>query len=206
MSGEDHPAARRPGRRPGDPEQTRRTILDAARRTFAEVGFERATIRSIAAIADVDPALVIHHFDDKRRLFVAAHELPADPHEVIHRIATLPLEVRGEAITRLFLEVLAAPGSSAFSLLRAAATNEDAATMLREFITDALLANASLVVDGDDAEFRLALVSGHLVGLVVNRTIIGLPVLAGRSVDDIVATVAPVVQSYLTQAGDHPDG
>jgi AcrR family transcriptional regulator len=189
--------ARRPGRRPGDPEQTRRAILDAARRTFTDVGYERATIRSIAAVADVDPALVIHHFDNKQRLFAAAHELPANPGEVIRRIAAMPLEARGEAITRMFLDVLAAPGSPAFSLLRAAATNEDAAAMLREFIADALLANASLVVDGDDAAFRLALVSSHLIGLVVNRTIIGVPALADRAVDDLVAAVAPSIQRYL---------
>jgi ABC-type multidrug transport system ATPase subunit/AcrR family transcriptional regulator len=190
-------AVRRPGRRPGNPEETRRAILDAARATFADAGYERATIRAIAAAADVDPALVIHHFESKQRLFVAAHELPADPEEVIHRIASLPVDARGEAITRTFLEVLAAPGSAAFSLLRAAATNEDAAAMLREFIADALLANASLVVDGDDAAFRLALVSSHLIGLVVNRTIIGVPALADRPVDDLVAAVTPSIQRYL---------
>ena len=44
----------RRGRRPGDPEITRRAILDAARGAFSEHGYEKATIRSIAEAAGVD--------------------------------------------------------------------------------------------------------------------------------------------------------
>ncbi|MGQ0848378.1 MAG: helix-turn-helix domain-containing protein, partial [Actinomycetota bacterium] len=46
----------RRGRRPGDSD-TRTLILDAARRTFAREGYQRATIRTIATGAGVDPAL-----------------------------------------------------------------------------------------------------------------------------------------------------
>ncbi|NIR34980.1 MAG: helix-turn-helix transcriptional regulator, partial [Actinobacteria bacterium] len=70
---------RKPGRRPGDPGVTRAAILDAARAVFGELGFERATIRRIAASADVDPGLVLHYFGTKQGLFAAAHELPFDP-------------------------------------------------------------------------------------------------------------------------------
>ena len=74
---------RQVGRRPGDPAVTRRAILGAARDRFGSVGFDRATIRAIATQADVDPALVIHHFKNKQQLFVAAHELPLNPGELI---------------------------------------------------------------------------------------------------------------------------
>jgi AcrR family transcriptional regulator len=40
-------------------ERTRRRILEAARRVFADLGYERATIRGIAAAADVDKSSVI---------------------------------------------------------------------------------------------------------------------------------------------------
>ena len=36
---------------------------------FAEVGYERATIRAIAAAADVDKSSVIQHFGTKQELF-----------------------------------------------------------------------------------------------------------------------------------------
>jgi len=47
------------GRRPGAPD-TRAEVLDAARALFAERGFSRTTIRSVASDADVDPSLVHH--------------------------------------------------------------------------------------------------------------------------------------------------
>ncbi|MEQ4714939.1 helix-turn-helix domain-containing protein [Nonomuraea sp. B19D2] len=42
---------------------------ESARALFAEVGFERATIRAIAKRAEVDPALVMQYFGSKQELF-----------------------------------------------------------------------------------------------------------------------------------------
>ena len=55
-------------------ERRRRTeaaILHAAQEQFGDVGFERTTIRSVAAAASVDPALVMQHFGSKQGLFAA---------------------------------------------------------------------------------------------------------------------------------------
>src|SRR5581483_2406332 len=54
----------RTGRRPGTG-GTREKILGAARAHFARSGFEAATVRAIAADAQVDPALVLHYFGSK---------------------------------------------------------------------------------------------------------------------------------------------
>ena len=62
---------RRPGRRPGSAD-TRGEILSAARKVFAEKGFDKATVRGIAREAEVDPALVHHYFDTKEGMFAAA--------------------------------------------------------------------------------------------------------------------------------------
>lgn len=188
---------RQVGRRPGDPAVTRREILEAARDRFGTVGFDRATIRAIAAQADVDPALVIHHFKNKQQLFVAAHELPLNPGDLIAEIAAAPPEERGERIVRAYLEVLGAPGSPALSLLRAAATNPRAATMLREFIEDGFLREATRLAGGPEAELRLALIGAHLIGVIYGRELIGVSPLADRSIDDLVTALAPTIQRYL---------
>ena len=60
----------RSGRRAGD-SGTREAIVTAARRRFAENGYDGATIRGIAADAGVDPALVLHFHGTKERLFLA---------------------------------------------------------------------------------------------------------------------------------------
>ena len=47
-------------------------ILAAAKQRFAESGFERATIRAIAADANIDPSMVMRYFGNKDLLFAAA--------------------------------------------------------------------------------------------------------------------------------------
>ncbi len=190
--------AERPrGRRPGDPDRTRELILDAARRSFGSVGFERTTIRSVAEDAEVDPSLVLHHFGSKQGLFVAAHELPLDPAEMLGRVVSAPPTERGEMITRAYLEVLAAPGSPVLGLLRTAATNDDAARMLREFVQSALLDHAGELISGPDAELRVALVSTHLIGVIMGRDIVGVEVLRKTPIEHLIEAVSPTIQTYL---------
>ena len=68
---------RRSGRRPGN-QDTRQSILDAARAVFADKGFDKASIRAIATEAKVDPALVHHYFGTKDKLFLASMNTPIE--------------------------------------------------------------------------------------------------------------------------------
>lgn len=52
----------------------RRQILDGARRVFAELGYERASVDLIAAGAGVSKATLYNHFHDKSALFIACFE------------------------------------------------------------------------------------------------------------------------------------
>ena len=55
----------RRGPRPGGAD-TRVALLDAAREVFVEHGYEGATMRAIAARANVDAAMVNHWFGSKK--------------------------------------------------------------------------------------------------------------------------------------------
>ncbi len=188
---------RRQGRRPGDPEVTRQAILTAARRRFGEVGFEQATIRTIAERAGVDPALVIHHFKNKATLFAAANELPFNPTDLLTDIALRPREQRGELITRAYLTMMATPDGPGLSLMRSAASNHSVAVMLREFIEHTVHHHAVSLTDRPDAPLRAALVASHLVGVAFVRCVVQLPEIADLTMDDLIALVAPTVQRYL---------
>ena len=56
---------RRVGRPRRGGRDTRADILEAARALFADFGFERTTMRAVAAHSNVDVALIYHHFANK---------------------------------------------------------------------------------------------------------------------------------------------
>jgi len=70
-------SGRAAGRRPGRPEgggtgdNTSERILDAAEEVFAEVGYSGATLRMVAARADVTQALINYYFGSKYGLYEA---------------------------------------------------------------------------------------------------------------------------------------
>jgi AcrR family transcriptional regulator len=185
------------GRRPGDPAVTRRTILQAARDTFARAGYERATIRAIASRAKVDPALVHHHFGTKEELFVAAHELPISPAAVR---ATLEggEGTLGERVTRLYLSTALTEGGPFEALIRAAMSNSTARAMLRQFIEHGLADSLAPLLGTPDARFRIMLAGSHLVGLFMARRVLGLDALREADLDHLVRVVGPTIDRYLT--------
>jgi AcrR family transcriptional regulator len=136
----------RSGRRAGD-SGTKTAILDAARRRFAEHGYDGATIRGIAADAAVDPALVHHFYGSKERLFSAAMQLPVVPGEVLTAViaqaaADPASPTPGAILVRTAVTAWDDPQVRGvfIGLLRSALTSDQAATMLREFIASAILA------------------------------------------------------------------
>jgi hypothetical protein len=134
-------------------------------------------------------------------LFAAAHHMPIDPEAVIEQLVELDLDERARAMTRFYLANLLVDDGPPLSLVRAAATNDQAATMLREFKTSTLLAAAPVLAPGSDAERRLALIGAHLLGVAFGRQILAVAPLAESSVDELVDPVAPAIRRYL---GDGP--
>lgn len=188
----------RTGRRPGE-STTRDTVLEAARSTFAGVGYERATIRSIAKTAGVDPALVHHHFGTKEDLFVAAIDVPVNPVDAIRALLAEGLEGAGERIVHFFLTVWDEPENhdALVSVLRGALTNDRAATALREFVEQAIIGVAADMLPGPDASLRASLIGSQLVGISFLRYGVRVEPLASASADEIAALVGPRIQAYL---------
>ncbi|MBX7159771.1 MAG: TetR/AcrR family transcriptional regulator [Acidimicrobiia bacterium] len=57
--------------RASDSAATRATIIEAARRAFADHGYEATSLKAIAADAGLTAPAISHHFGSKRGLFVA---------------------------------------------------------------------------------------------------------------------------------------
>jgi AcrR family transcriptional regulator len=189
----------RTGRRPGV-SGTREAILDAARRAFAEQGYQRATIRGVAELAGVDPALVHHYFGTKQGLFVAAVQLPVNPVEQLSTLlADDPGQV-GQQLIGVFLTVWdhAVDQSPLLALVRSAVGDEQAAAMLREFITEEILGQIARQLGSPDAKLRATLVGSQLIGLMMARYIIRVEPLASAPAAQVAAAVGPTLQRYLT--------
>jgi len=200
--------ARRTGRRPGDPTETRQAILDAAVRGFAESGFEQTSIRKIAATAGVDPALVHHYFGTKDQLFVAALDIPFDPAELLPSILTGADEKAGERLVRTFLSVWDGPrGTAAAAVMRSAIAHPWIARILREFMFTRLVLPAltSLGIEEvAERERRATLVVSQVVGLALTRYVLRFEPLASAPSEEVVAAIGPTMQRYLigSIAGD----
>jgi AcrR family transcriptional regulator len=186
-------------RRPGE-SGTRAEILAAARASFTENGYDGATIRDVARRAHVDPALVHHYFKNKQSLFAATVQVPFDPTEIVERVLSSERDSLGESIVRTFLEVWDghAGNSPMVALIRSATSNEDAARMIREFLTTEVLGRITRRLEVADAPARAALVGSQLMGLALMRYVIPIEPLASAPRAELADLIAPTIQRYLT--------
>jgi AcrR family transcriptional regulator len=175
-------------------------VLDAARRVFAERGYQQASLRAIGAEAGVDAGMVRHFFGDKAGLFRAAMELPIDPDAVLPVLLGPGLDGLGERVVRFFVAVWDDPATRApfLSVIRSVTGHEEAARMFREFITDRVLVRVAAAIDRPNARLRATLVASQLVGLAVVRYVVGVEPLASASAEEVAAAVGPTLQRYLT--------
>jgi len=192
--------ARRPGRwRTG--QQSRQRIIDAARERFMRDGYERATVRAIAADAGVDVAMVYYFFDNKEGLFSAS--ALTGPEHPLHQLAGLLDEGSddvGARLVRRFLEHW--DNGGAFEPFMAVWRSAAIQPLARQVLHDALAGPVAERVAAEfgvtDAELRVELVASHLAGLAFARYQLKLEPIASTAIEDMVAWIGPTLQRYLT--------
>jgi AcrR family transcriptional regulator len=189
----------RTGRRRGGGD-TREAIRTAARRQFAEHGYEGATIRGIAADAGVDPALVMHFFGSKERLLLAGVEWPFDPDEAVPRLLAGKRSEAGERLVRLFVTTWddEAGRNPIVALLQTALSQQSAQRLFRDFLTKRFFGPLTEGLRVDHPELRGNLAASQLVGLGIIRYVVRFEPLASLDSEDLIGLVAPTIQRYLT--------
>lgn len=206
---------RPPGRRAGE-SGTRAAIGEAARAQFAARGYDGATIRGIAAAANVDPALVHHYYGSKEALFAAAMRMRVLPSEVM-TAALAGHQDQGDTGARMVKAALTLWESddvkdTFLGLLRSAVTSEGAAAMLRDFVADSVLGTMVRVTglaeraSPAEAGYRAAMVATQMLGLAMTRFVLRLPAVTAASVDELAATIGPSVERYLSGDIELPAG
>jgi AcrR family transcriptional regulator len=167
---------------------------------FGTRGYRATTFRAIADSAGVDPGLITHYFGSKEALFVAALELPVPPpSELFGKALELPRAQAARLIVRTYLSLLDDPHfrDAILALVRSAVAEEHAAAMLRDFLTDSLIAVVAGAARGPGPELQASLVAAHLIGIAMLRYVLGVDALSRASADELVALVAPAIAGYL---------
>lgn len=191
-------APRRRGR-PRGGSDSRVRIISAAVDEFGEQGYDGSTIRSIAARADVDSALVHHYFGTKADLFAEAVGIPLRPDVDVPGIIAGPRDDVGARLVRYVLEAFEQPDirRRGVMLLRTAIGSRATTPLLAGFLSRELIGRIAKELGVDDAELRATLVASQIAGLLLTRYVLKLGPMAAASVDDIVTRVGPTVQRYL---------
>jgi AcrR family transcriptional regulator len=185
-----------------DSTRTRKALLDAASRRFAQDGYSATTVRDIADDAGVNVALINRYFGSKEGLFEAClvnlveearQEAGAEPGRIAESIAASIAGPKGDNGHREFLPLL----------LRK--TGDERIDRLRlgflRYYTERLAAAAGWQPGGDDQLLlRAQLVVAASIGAVVFRAA-GLEPLASVDEADLVSPMRDLVDALLLRRG-----
>jgi AcrR family transcriptional regulator len=172
---------------------TKAAILAAARERFAADGYERATIRAIAADAAIDPAMVMRYYGSKEKLFAAAAEFDLR----LPDLNTLPRGGVGKALARHLLERWE-NDDTLKALLRAAVTNETAAARMRAIFAEQLGPVIAKLCGDTTAGTRAGLIATQALGLALCRYVLRLPPVVAMERAEVLDWLGPTFQRYLT--------
>lgn len=175
---------------------TRAAILAAARAHFSAVGYERATIRGIAAAAGIDPAMVIRYYSSKEGLFAAAATVDLS----LPDLTKVARQEMGSVLVRHFLGLWESElaDTTLALVLRSAVADDMAAERVRQIFAEQVVGPITAVLGTPDAEHRAGLIGAQLLGVVLCRYLLRLEPIASAKTENLIADLSPTVQRYLT--------
>ena len=171
--------------------ETRSDILKAARLRFGADGYERTTLRTVAADVGVDPALVIRYFGSKQDLFAAAAEFTLN----LPDLSTVNPDDVADALLPSFFAVWE-EDTTFVALLRAAMTSPTAAETMRQVFATQVAPKLAAITPDHPAE-RAGLMGAFVIGLATTRYVLTNPAVADLSHDELIRWVGPVIRQLL---------
>ncbi|MET8160060.1 TetR/AcrR family transcriptional regulator [Sphaerisporangium sp. NPDC005289] len=190
-----------------DKAATRAALLDAARRRFAQHGYDGTGVREIAADVGVDPALVFRYFGSKDGLYAqAVHvELPAGPTGGDDR--PIPEVVGALLHDVVFADWEQFDGEHPLLVMLRSSGRAEIRDQLRQEICGGYLRDFTERLGGEDAALRAELIGALMLGLGVMRSLVGSPALTATTFEatrPLVETMVATLTSPSPQPGDRP--
>lgn len=153
----------------------------------------------MAEEAGVDHRLVLHYFGSKRELFMRAIQLPVDPDAFIARVFDGRPDGLAERVARGLMATLEDPVArrSALAVIRAAASEPEAAEIIRAVLTERVLTPLVVHIEAGRPELRAAMIATQFVGMAMARYVVGIEPLASSPPEQVVRALTPVIDLYL---------
>ena len=174
---------------------TRDRILEAARRLFALEGYDRTTIRTVAAAAEINPSLVVRYYGSKEQLFAAAASFELE----IPDLSQVPRAELGRTLVRHFIRRWDERGEDLPALLRVAVTHEQARQRLTELFRDQVAPALAKVCGPEQLMQRAALVATQTMGLALTRYVLRFPPIVEVPNALLEKHLGATLQAYLTE-------
>lgn len=187
----------RSGGRKRDAEATRAAILEAAKRQFAVLGYDRAGLREIAGEAGVDVALIKRYFGGKEALFLEALKATLTP----GRLRGWDRRTFAQDIAERMAESAHAgeEPTQRFQFLLRTATSPTTAPLLSVAIQERFLAPIREWIGGEDAGARARVLAALYIGLLVERLVRNQP-LQGQEREAFIAQVRNLLETMAPPA------
>lgn len=191
------PRGRRPGR-----DDTRGTIREAAAQLFAASGYDGVSLRAVARAADVDPALVHHYFTSKADLYCqAAFGTQWDVEEFVRDILRGHRDQVGRRAAKAFLDRWDTDDDQHREYLSTLTrTAERGRHALTEMFAREVFTPIASSFGHNNAPYRGQLAASTLLGMMVSRHELGLPLLSSLSLRALAAPLGATLQHYLVDA------
>lgn len=175
---------------------TKARILEAARTTFANLGYERTTVRNVAQRAEIHSSLVMRYFGSKENLFLASVQFDLR----LPDLRRVPSGQRGERLVRHFVETWG-QGNTAVqlpALLRIALSHPNGTAHLETMFREQLEPMLRNICPTEQASSRAALIVTQTLGLALARYVLRLSSVVALSEDELVRNVGRTLQAYLS--------
>jgi AcrR family transcriptional regulator len=176
-------------------DRTKAAILQATRERLAAHGYDRTTIRAVAADAGIDPSMVMRYFGNKARLFDAALDIDLrlpDLHDI--PASELPAVLVGVFLDRWESDPT---GDALLVLLRSAVTNEHAAAQMRHIFATQVAPALARTLGSELATARAGLVAAQLLGLALTRYLLQLPAVTSLTRQQVEDALTPAIRATL---------
>lgn len=185
--------------RPAGPSHTREQILDVARRRFLAEGYQRVTLRSIAAEAGVDVALISYFFGSKSGLFGATMSLSVNPARAVASALPGDLNALPERLLTVLVTTWDDPdrGPALRAMAEAGARDPDVRRLLRELVYGEIIARLAERLGGADATARAGMAAAQIVGIIFGRYVLRLEPLASMPAEEVVRRSASAMRAAL---------